>query len=417
MHDLRSSLPTSLERVADVGGPGLLLLLDVLNPPGEETRIVGGAVRNALLGLRPGDIDLATTMLPQETVRRAKAAGLRSIPTGIAHGTITVLCEGQPFEVTTLREDVETDGRHAVVRFGRDFARDAERRDFTMNALSLGPDGTVHDTVGGLDDLQHGRVRFIGDAATRIREDFLRIMRFFRFHATYGAGAPDPDGMAAATTNRHGLQHLSRERIRGEMLKLLAAPGAAEVLRAMASAGILEIVVPGPVHVDRLATLIAQGEADPMLCLAALTDPDNGRIERLRDALRLTNAEMKRVSAMVEAGPAVGALPAHPSTIDLTRLLFRFGRQAAIDALRLRHAAAPDSFEHALSVLAEAVVPASPVGSADFMARGLKGPALGSALARFRQLWADAGFPLDRAAVETLVARAVSNPAGWAPRS
>ena len=196
-------------------------LLAVLDRAGEEARVVGGAVRNALLGEPLGDIDIATTALPAEVVRRTQAAGFKAVPTGIEHGTVTVVVLGRPFEVTTLREDVETFGRHAKVAFGRDWKRDAERRDFTMNALSAARDGTVYDYVGGLADVEARRVRFIGDAATRIAEDYLRILRFFRFHAAYGEGALDPAGVAACIAGRAGLEQLSRERIRIEILKLL----------------------------------------------------------------------------------------------------------------------------------------------------------------------------------------------------
>src|SRR6478672_10208864 len=172
-------------------------LLAVLDRDGEEARVVGGAVRNALLDEPIGDIDIATTALPQEVVRRAESAGFKAVPTGIAHGTVTTVINKRPFEVTTLREDVETYGRHAKVAFGRDWKRDAERRDFTINGLFLGRDGTIYDFVDGLSDVRKRRVRFIGDAPTRIAEDYLRILRFFRFHASYGVGPPDPTGLQA----------------------------------------------------------------------------------------------------------------------------------------------------------------------------------------------------------------------------
>ena len=225
-------------------GP-LARLLTVLDRDGEEARVVGGAVRNVLLDLPPGDIDVATTAVPDEVIRRAEAAHFKPVPTGIAHGTVTVVAEGRPFEVTTLREDVETFGRHATVRFGRDWKRDAERRDFTMNAFSLSADGTVHDYVGGLPDLKARRVRFIGDAATRIAEDYLRILRFFRFHAGYGEGAPDAAGLHAAIAARAGLDQLSRERVRMEIVKLLVAPRAAAALAVMSEAGLLGSVLGG----------------------------------------------------------------------------------------------------------------------------------------------------------------------------
>src|SRR5882762_10272546 len=201
-------------------------VLELLNGDGEEARVVGGAVRNALLKIPVGDIDIATTALPDEVVRRASAAGVKSVPTGIEHGTVTLVVDRQPFEVTTLREDTETFGRKAKVAFGRDWARDAERRDFTINGLSVDVDGVVHDYVGGLADIDARRVRFIGNANERIAVDYLRILRFFRIHAAYGAGEPDRAGYLACIAGRAGLATLSAERLRMEMLKLMVPEGA-----------------------------------------------------------------------------------------------------------------------------------------------------------------------------------------------
>ena len=215
-------------------------VLALLNGDGEEARVVGGAVRNTLLNLPIGDIDIATTALPDEVVRRARSAGIKSVPTGIEHGTVTLVMEGQPFEVTTLREDTETFGRKARVAFGRDWVRDAERRDFTINGLYAEADGTVVDMVGGLADLKARRLRFIGDAETRIREDYLRILRFFRFQAWYGVAAPDPQGLAACGKLRAGLAGISAERIWMETKKLLAAPKPLAALEAMEAVGVLD---------------------------------------------------------------------------------------------------------------------------------------------------------------------------------
>src|SRR6476659_11201265 len=212
-------------------------VLGLLNGDGEEARVVGGAVRNALLKIPISDIDIATTALPEDVVRRASAAGIKCVPTGIEHGTVTLVVDGQPFEVTTLREDTETFGRKAKVAFGRDWVRDAERRDFTINGLSVGADGVVHDHVGGLADITERRVRFIGDAGERIAEDYLRILRFFRMHAAYGAGAPDRAGYLACIAGRAGLASLSAERVRMEMLKLVVAEGAGVAVQAMADGG------------------------------------------------------------------------------------------------------------------------------------------------------------------------------------
>ncbi len=388
--------------------PRLARVLDLLDRDGEEARVVGGAVRNALLGLPPGDIDVATTALPAVVTARAKAAKLRAIPTGIAHGTVTLVSGGLPVEVTTLREDVETDGRHAVVRFGRDFARDAERRDFTVNALSLGRDGRVHDTTDGVADLAAGRLRFIGDAATRIREDYLRILRFFRFHATYGIGPLDAEGLAAAVAGRDGLDRLSRERVRGETTRLLAAPGAAEVLQTLDATGLLARILGGPGDVGRMARL---GDADPLLRLHALAVRDGADVERLRDGMKLSNAERDRMLA------ALGALSSDalsggnaPPAGAVRALLFDRGRAAASDALRLARAGSggPGDWDAAIRA-AEGDIPAMPFSGKDVMARGLKGPAVGEALARFRADYRDAGFPEDGPAVTELLDAAIAD--------
>src|SRR3954449_6461279 len=220
-------------------------VLGLLNGDGEEARVVGGAVRNALLKLPMGEIDIATTALPSEVIRRAKAAGIKSVPTGIDHGTVTLVVDAQPFEITTLREDTETFGRKATVAFGRDWVRDAERRDFTINGLSVDADGVVHDHVGGLADIAARRVRFIGDAGQRIAEDYLRILRFFRIHAAYGAGEPDRAGYLACIGGRAGLSALSAERVRMEILKLVVAEGAAAAAVAMTEAGLLPAIFGG----------------------------------------------------------------------------------------------------------------------------------------------------------------------------
>jgi len=243
-------------RTAWMTAPPTLRVLNALMKDGTEARFVGGAVRNALLGLPIGDVDLATTALPAAVTARAKAAGFKPVPTGIEHGTVTVVVRGRPFEVTTLREDIATDGRRAVVRFGRDFAEDALRRDFTVNALSVSVDRALHDPVGGLPDLKSGRIRFIGNPRQRIREDYLRILRFFRFHASYAAGRPDERGFAAAIRLRDGLRALSAERVRNELLKLLAAPGVAATADQMLEGGIWPLLLRGVPRISRFAAFI-----------------------------------------------------------------------------------------------------------------------------------------------------------------
>ncbi|ACL60022.1 CCA tRNA nucleotidyltransferase [Methylobacterium nodulans] len=395
--------------------PRLRRVLAALEAPGEETRLVGGAVRDALLGRRVADVDLATTLLPEEVVRLAAKAGLKPVPTGIDHGTVTVVAEGEPFEVTTLREDIETDGRHAVVRFGRDFARDAERRDFTINALSADPAGRLHDTVGGAADLASGRVRFIGAAAQRIREDYLRVLRFFRFHARYGRGALDPEGLAASIAAREGLATLSRERVRVELLKLLAAPGAAQATAILSGTGLLQRLIGGIGDLGRLARLAAsEAVPDPLRRLAALAVLSGPDADRLRDALRLSKAEHARLAAYAEASAALHGAQAPVDVAEIRRRVALSGVQAVSDAiLVLTGEPTPVLTEEAARALAAFAsgaepVPALPISGALLVSRGAKpGPSLGRALAAARAAWLDAGCPTDAGARERLVAIAL----------
>src|ERR1700761_4376572 len=278
-------------------------VLGLLNGNGEEARVVGGAVRNALLKIPTGDIDIATTALPAEVTRRAKAAGIKSVPTGIEHGTVTLVVDAQPFEVTTLREDVETFGRKARVAFGHDWARDAERRDFTINGLSVDAAGVVHDHVGGLADIAARRVRFIGDPDRRIAEDYLRILRFFRIHAAYGEGEPDHAGYLACIAGREGLATLSAERMRMEVLKLMVAKGAPSATDAMAEGGLLQLIFGGITYSGPFAAMIeiehALGlEPNAMRRLAALAVVVTEDARRLATRLRLSNNEAKVLDSM-----------------------------------------------------------------------------------------------------------------------
>ena len=267
-------------------------LLSALNGDGEKTLVAGGAVRNAMIRHPINDLDCATTALPHETIRRAERAGFRAVPTGIEHGTVTVLVDGHPFEVTTLRADVATDGRRAVVSFGRDFAADAARRDFTINALYADRDGSVIDHVGGLDDLAARRVRFIGDAAARIREDYLRILRLFRFFARYAEGDIDAEALSAAIRERDGLDILSRERIRVELLKILSARRAVEAARIMGETGFLSRVLGGVANHARFeAGASAAGEFSPAQRLGLLAVECREDADRLRHRLALSNEE------------------------------------------------------------------------------------------------------------------------------
>jgi poly(A) polymerase len=391
------------ERRALEDGP-LARALQALDGAGEETRLVGGAVRDLALGERPGDFDLATTALPEVVMKRARAAGFGVAPTGLAHGTVTVVVDGRPIEVTTLRRDVATDGRRAKVAFGRDFETDALRRDFTINALSLGRDGAVHDYAGGLADLAARRVRFIGDPRQRIREDFLRILRFFRFSARYGAGALDPDGFRAAIQEREGLAILSRERVRAEILKLLAAPRASEVVGAVCEAGLLAPLVAGQTDAARMRRLAAieagrAEAADPLLRLAALCVRIEEDSERLRERLRLSNAEFDRLAILGQGLPGLHGVSAPPPFGALRRLLFERRRRGALDALSIAHAdsgAAPDDrrFADAYRFVQDAPEPTLPITGADILARGIVGGRrVGATLKTLQALWIRAGFP------------------------
>ncbi len=378
--------------------------LRVLDGGGEETRLVGGAVRDLALGEKAGDYDLATTAVPAVVMKRAHAAGFGVAPTGLAHGTVTLVVEGRPIEVTTLRRDVATDGRHATVAFGRDFRADALRRDFTINALSLGRDGIVHDYTGGLADLAARKVRFIGDPDQRIREDYLRVLRFFRFSARYGDGALDPEGLSAAIRGRDGLAILSRERVRAELLKLLAAPHAGEVVTAVCEAGLLNPILAGQTDAARLGRLIAieaqRGSGpDALQRLAALSVHIEEDAERLRERLRLSNAEFERLAILGQALPGLHGVSAPPPFGALRVLLFERRRRGALDALSLAHAdsGAPADdlrFSSAYRFLADTPEPTLPITGADILARGVAhGSQVGATLKALQALWIRAGFP------------------------
>jgi len=388
-------------------------LLSVLNRDGEEARVVGGAVRNQLLGQAVHEYDIATTAVPEEVVRRVTVAGFKAVPTGIAHGTVTVVIGKQPFEVTTLRKDVETYGRHAKVEFGRDWAGDAHRRDFTINALSVTADGAIHDYTGGLADLSVRRVRFIGEAKTRIAEDFLRILRFFRFHAAYGHGDPDRAGLAACIEGRAGLEQLSRERVRMEMLKLLAAARATPTLAVMSEAGLLMRVLGGVPYLAafemmakvELAAGVAPDAARRLGALAVAIPED---AERLWQRLRLTNAEHARLAAMGAEwrglSPAQGEQTARAA---LYRLKPEHYLDCALLAWARAQASAHDETWRAFATLPQRwQAPEFPLKAADFIARGVeKGPALGAAMRVAEAAWIAAGFPEERGALDAIAAQ------------
>ena len=378
--------------------PRLLALLDA---DGEEACVVGGAVRNTLLGLPVSDIDVATTALPEVVMRRAAAAGLHVVPTGIDHGTVTVVIHERPFEVTTLRQDMETDGRHAVVRFGRDWKTDAGRRDFTINAMFVSRDGKVTDFTGGLEDIEARRVRFIGDPAKRIAEDYLRVLRFFRFHAAYGEGLPDAAGLAACIRARGRLGQLSRERVRSELMKLLFAHHAVPTLAVMSETGILIDVLAGVPWLSSFSNMLKAEtqfglDADTTRRLGALGVRVREDADRLRERLRLTNEETRRLRAMTERwwqmSPDMGP-------VARRAVLYRVGaetyRERALLAFSRSEDKVDDEGWYELIALPENwTAPKCPFQAKQFLDKGVeKGPALGSILARAEEAWINSGFP------------------------
>jgi tRNA nucleotidyltransferase/poly(A) polymerase len=409
------SKPRVLDNALWLTSGSLARVLELLNGEGEEARVVGGAVRNALLDVPIGDIDIATTAVPDEVIRRAKVAGIKCVPTGIEHGTVTLVVEGHPFEVTTLREDTETFGRKAKVAFGRDWAADAQRRDFTINGLSVDANAVVHDHVGGLEDIAAKRVRFIGDPNRRIAEDYLRILRFFRIHAAYGAGEPDRAGYLACIVAREGLATLSAERVRMEMLKLMIADGALGAIVAMADGGLLQQIVGGVAYIGPFAAMISVErvlglEPDPIRRLAALTVAVTEDARRVASRLRLTNNEAKTLDSMGHRWWRLAGM----DEARARRRLYRLGVDRYRDRLMLAWARAGEAANvaewRALATLPERwSAPKFPLKAADFIARGIaEGPLLGQVLALAEDAWLAAEFPLDDAALNAIADQSVT---------
>jgi len=355
-----------------------------------SARFVGGCVRNTLMGRPVDDIDIATQLTPDRVLDALGAAGIRAIPTGIEHGTVTAVCEGRPFEITTLRRDVETDGRRAVVAFTEDWAEDAARRDFRLNALYAEPDGTLHDpTGGGLEDAAHGRVIFIGDADQRLVEDYLRILRFFRFNAWYGAGI-DADGLAACARQKRGLEKIAAERTWKELRKLLAAPAPHEAVKAMAAAGVLEVILP-MASVGGALGLAEARTTDPMTRLIALLPRDPEVATAVSRSLRLSNREAERLRAWASVDVPDG------SPEGLRALAYRFGKEAVLDLLA--GSAEEPAYEDARAHLESWEVPVLPVRGQDLLDRGFSGPEIGAALKGLEDWWVDQDFQPGREAL------------------
>lgn len=389
--------------------PATQAVFDALSGASVETRAVGGAVRNALLKLPVVEVDFATTATPQEVIALAAKAGLKTAPTGIEHGTVTVIADGAPFEVTTLRRDVETFGRHAEVAFTRDWEEDAKRRDFTLNALYADRDGNVFDPLGGYDDLAARRVRFIGDAAERIREDYLRILRFFRFNAYYGKGPLDEAGLRACVVLRNGLAQLSAERIWIELRRILIAPRAGDAIEALFDYGLLTQILGGAprlIDFERLVAIETANELAPSspLRLAVLGIFVHEDAARFADRLRLSNAEQ-----------ATLALAAHvPDGLPQEALakiaLYRLGPDAYRACALIAWARSGDTpsdarWIEALELPDRWPAPSFPLRGQDIMALGIAGPEVGTILRRLEQEWIAGGFATTR---EGLLERAAT---------
>lgn len=389
-------------------------VMDALAAGGGESRFVGGAVRNALLDCEVVDIDVATPLRPEEVTSRLERAKIAAIPTGVVHGTVTALLNGRTFEITTLRRDVSTDGRRATVAFSDDWAEDAQRRDFTINALYAAPDGRIFDYVRGIEDLDAGRVRFIGDPIMRIREDYLRILRLFRFHAWYGKGEIDQAALSAAEAERAGLQRLSGERIQKELLRLLAAKNPAPAIRIMARSRILAEIIPGEYSIDRFDRLCAIDRAnffapDPTLRLAALLPADAATAEAVAQRLRFSNEDRDRLTEL--AGARENLSPFMPVK-ETRRLLYQMGHRRFRDRVLLRWSEDPEISNtiawRALLAVADAwTAPRFPLTGRDVMAAGVpEGPMVGRVLADLEAWWIANDFPGDKSELSERLAAA-----------
>ena len=407
--------PPSLRDADWLKRPETRAVFDALNRDGAETRAVGGAVRNALLGLPVSEIDLATTAVPEKVMALAEEAGLKSVPTGIDHGTVTIIADGVPFEVTTLRRDVETFGRHANVAFTTSWEEDAKRRDFTLNALYADREGKVFDPIGGLADLFAGRVRFIGDAAARIEEDYLRILRFFRVHAYYGKGRMDEEGLHAAVKLRGGLDRLSAERVGAELKRLLVAPRAAAAVVALYDYGLLTDLLGGVPLLDRFERLVALENAlglqpDASLRLAALAVFVEEDVARLVTRLRLSKSEQETLALAARLRPDTRA----PEDSEAKEWLYRLGAPHYRAYILLSWAASGaavenDTWQRAHALPERWEPPSFPLRGADIMALGIQGPDIGETLRQLERDWIAADFALSRDALLAKARRALTD--------
>ncbi len=405
--------------------PRLRRVMDLLNADGGEGRVAGGAVRNALMGMPIADVDLATTLVPTDVMARAEAAGVKAVPTGIDHGTVTLVIDGRGFEVTTLRRDVATDGRRADVAFGTDWQEDANRRDLTINALYADARGRIVDLVGGIADIETKTIRFIGEAEERIREDYLRILRFFRFFAHYGSGRPDAAALKAIARTRDGMGQLSAERIWQELKKLLTADDPSRALLWMRTTGVLTLIVPESEKwgIDEIPALVDAGKAfgwvpDPLLRLAAIVPPDRERLAAMAARLKMSKAEAAYFDHWAKAPEIEDGL----SGTALDRMLYRNGADGLVVRLKLKLALVRRKAIGNVSMMAEVTrlsdllaraekwtAPKFPLSGVDVQALGIQpGPQIGTLLGSIEGGWVGGNFAEGRDALlkrlEALVA-------------
>ena len=390
--------------------PKTAAVLDALEAEGgpDCARFVGGCVRNTLAGRPVDDLDIATTLSPDQVTKALKAARIRAVPTGIDHGTVTAVSDHTPHEITTLRRDVSTDGRRATVAFTDDWAEDAQRRDFTLNSLYASRDGTIFDPTGhGVADAKAGRIVFVGDPEQRLTEDHLRNLRFFRFYAWFGKGEPDPAAVAACAALKDRIDGLAAERISKELLKLLAADDPRAAVRLMAGTGVLEVILKAPANLDRFDALVEVEadqlfECDAVLRLAALLPDDQVAAARLAERLRLSNPDRDRVIAALSPTPA---LKSWMSPREIRREVYRAGRPTFRDRAKLAWAASPRTAAtmqwRGMIALAEGwTAPVLPLSGQDIMNAGVpKGPLVGQVMREVEEWWIDHDFLDDKLSV------------------
>ena len=378
-------------------------VIAALSAKGAKVRFVGGCVRNALIHEPVLDIDIATPDRPENVVDLLEAANIKAVPTGIDHGTITAVVDGKPFEITTLREDVETDGRHADVSFTEEWEADAARRDLTVNAIYADPDGRLFDPFDGVNHIRNGVIKFIGSAQDRIQEDYLRILRFFRFAAYYGKGELDPSALKAIKANKDGLKNLSAERVRAELLKLLSAPNPISTLRVMSAIGVLSDILPEAIHVARLERLVDIESnqlfvTDGIRRLSTLVELDASGVRELATRLRLSNAERDRLNEMQTNDLKIVS---YLSIREVRRALYKVGPETFKDLVLLHWADDPKETNgvqwRALLAMADSWVrPVLPLTGQDVMKAGVpEGPAIGDVLKEVEEWWIDSDFTED----------------------